>query len=213
MAAFIYTRAATMKVYDDLKKFIYGFSISMQALYIGYLVYALVVGAGILWINAVLGTLSLAYLMFMIVNHNTQEKLPKDTVSAVGKAYRWSKICAKAFTLGVTLYGIHMATTTVTTATVIFAALTTILWILSVMFELIKFVFERYYELIESAISKDVYQFKKIINFIPGKKAEEPKISESVDKKLNDLGDKLKVKIEAEKLVKKEEKKAKRKDK
>ena len=64
--------------------------------------------------------------------------MPKDTVAKVGKAYRWSKIGIKTFTLAATLYGIHIATTKVTTTAVIFAALTVIAWMMNVIFELIK---------------------------------------------------------------------------
>ena len=77
MAMFIYTRAATLKIYDDLKKFLFIFSASMQALYIGYLIYALAVGAGLLFVNIALMALSASYLTFIIVQQVKQKKLPK----------------------------------------------------------------------------------------------------------------------------------------
>lgn len=212
MAMFIYTRAATLKIYDDLKKFLFILSSSMQALYIGYLIYALAVGAGILYVNISLLALSVSYLAFMTVQHIKQNKLPKDTVGKIGKAYRWSRICIKAFTLGATLYGIHIAATKVNTVTVILAALTAIAWMMSVLFEFVKIIFERYYELIESAFNKDMYPIKKKLSFIPGITAETPVIGDDVDRKLNALGGNLQSKIDANKLLKKAEKKAKRKE-
>ena len=212
MAMFIYTRAATLKIYDDLKKFLFIFSASMQALYIGYLIYALAVGAGILFVNIALMALSASYLTFIIVQQVKQKKLPKDTVGMVGKAYRWSRICIKAFTLGATLYGIHIAASKVNTVTVILAALTTIAWMMSVLFELIKIIFERYYELIESAFAKDMYPIKKKLSILPGITADAPVIEDGVDRKLNALGGNLRSKIDASKLLKKAEKKAKRKE-
>ncbi len=208
MAMFIYTRAATLKIYDDLKKFLFIFSSSMQALYIGYLIYAIAVGAGIIYVNIALLVLSAAYLIFMVTNYIKQKNISKDAVDKVGRAYRWSKICIKAFTLGSTLYGIHIATTRVTATAVILAALTAIAWMLSVLFELVKMVFERYYELIESAITKDLHPYKKIANMIPGVNLESKAIDDEIERKLIGLGDGLKIKIDADKILKKAEKKA-----
>ena len=213
MAIFIYTRAATLKIYNDLKRFIFIFSASMQALYIGYLVYALAVGVGILFVNIALMALSVAYLAFMTVQHVRQSKLPKNTVEKVGKAYRWSRICIKAFTLGATLYGIHIAATKVNTVTVILAALTAIAWMMSVLFELVKIIFERYYELIESAFAKDMYPIKKKLSILPGITAEPPIIEDAVDRKLNALGCNLRSRIDADKLLMKAEKRQRKREK
>lgn len=211
MAMFIYTRAATLKIYDDLKKFIFGFSVSTQGLYIIFLVYALAIRLGRLYVNIALLTVSLGYLVFMIINQVKENQMPKDAVNTVGRIYRILRICIKAFTLGLSLYSIHIATTHVTVISVTLAAMSIIAWLLSVMFELFRIVYERYYELIESAIAKDIYPFKKVINLIPGKKAEAPQIDENIDRKLSKLGGDLQTKINAEKLVKKAEKKEKRK--
>ena len=51
---FIYSRAVFNKIIEDIKKFIFIFSLIMQTVYIGYLVYAIVIGAGILYVNITL---------------------------------------------------------------------------------------------------------------------------------------------------------------
>ena len=199
---FIFTRAATLKIYDDFKKFIFIFSLAMQALYIGYLIYALTVGAGVLFANVTFLALSAIYTVLLAIHGTGKKQEDKSKLKTVGKIYRRVRIGIKALTLAATLYGIHIATTRLTTAAVILAAMTTIAWVLSVLFELVRIIFENYYELIEAALAKDFYQFKKIL---PG--SEPPKIKSNVDGKLEALGGELKEKIDADRLLKNARKK------
>ena len=205
MAVFLYTRAATLKIYDDLKKFIFIFSVTTQALYIGYLIYALCAGAGIIYANISFLALASAYLAFLLIYAKRKKDEAKDKIETVSKIYRWTRIILKAGTLAATVYGIHIAATSVTFTTVLLAALTTIAWVLSILFELVRMVFERYYELIEAAVVKDTYPIIM--------KAQAPEIESKLDAKLEAIGGELKEKIDAEKLIRTAEKKAKKQEK
>lgn len=208
MAVFLYTRAATLKIYDDLKKFIFIFSVTTQALYIGYLIYALCARAGIIYANISFLALSSVYLAFLLIYAKKKKDEAKNKIETVSKIYRWTRIILKAGTLAATVYGIHIATTSVTFTTVLLAALTTIAWVLSILFELVRMVFERYYELIEAAVAKDTYPIRKIIM-----KAQAPEIESKLDAELEAIGGELKEKINAEKLIRTAEKKAKKQEK
>ena len=204
MSILLFTRAATLKIYDDLKKFIFIFSVTTQALYVGYLTYALLTGAGILFANIAFLLLSVAYSVLLLIYGRHQKEKDKDKIEAISKIYRWTRIVIKTGTLAATVYGIHIATTKVTFIAVLLAALTTIAWVLSILFELVRIVFEKYYELIEAAILKDTYPIRKLLM-----KAEAPNIESKLDAELEAMGDDLKEKINADKLVRTAEKKAK----
>lgn len=213
MAFFINSRAALFKVYNDLKKFIFCFNIAAQSVYIAYLIYAIIVGTGILFANITLIALSAGYLVFYIVKIVKHIKTKNNAVETIEKTYRWTKIAIKAFTLGATLYGIHIATVRATTAAVIFAAFTTITWVMSVLFELVRYLFENYFELISSAVKKDAYPYLKVLNVFPSIKIDSPNLSEELEKKLLTLSSAHQEIIDAKKLKTKALKKTERKEK
>ena len=63
---FDYTKAAFNTIVDDFKLIDFLFKIVFQFLYIAYLVYAIVVGAGFLWVNIAMFVLVVMYLPFEI---------------------------------------------------------------------------------------------------------------------------------------------------
>lgn len=205
---FIYSRAVLFKISEDIKKFAFIFSLLTQIIYIGYLVYALIAGSGIFYANIILLVLSYTYSVFIVINRIKQSKKPEDSEKNVKKIYRRAKICINALTLGATLYGIFIATSSPDTASVIFASFTTITWLLSVLLEIVVVIFEKYSELVAAAIEKDLYQFKK---WIPGTDA--PEIKEKVNRKIETLGGAYESKLDAEKLLRKAEKKARNQEK
>ena len=61
---FDYTKAAFKAIENDFKLFDFLFNIVFQVLYIGYLIYALIVGAGFLVANIILLIFAIAYISF-----------------------------------------------------------------------------------------------------------------------------------------------------
>ncbi len=213
MAFFINSRAALFKVYNDLKRFIYAFNIATQAIYIAYLIYAIIVGTGILFANIALTALSAGYLVFYVIKIIKQVETKNNSAETIEKTYRWTKISLKALTLGATLYGIHIATSRATTPAVILAVFTTIAWVMSVLFELVRYLFENYFELISSAVKKDAYPYLKVLNVFPSIKIDSPNLSEELEKKLLTLSSAHQEIIDAKKLKTKALKKTERKEK
>ena len=64
---FDYTQAAAKQIAADFQKVLYIISVCSQAVYIGYLLYALFAGAGVLWVNIVLLAISSAYFAFFLI--------------------------------------------------------------------------------------------------------------------------------------------------
>lgn len=64
---FDYTKTALSQTWDELKKFFYFIGLAMQFLYLGYLAYVLITGAGVFLINVILAGISLAYLTFYLI--------------------------------------------------------------------------------------------------------------------------------------------------
>lgn len=205
---FIYSRAVLNKITEDIKRFSFIFSLLTQAVYVSYLIFALVSGVGIFFANIVLLTLSAAYAVLIVINRIEQQKHAKASTKALKKIYRRSKIAINAFTLGATLYGIFIAATAPGTASVILATFTTVMWMISILLEVALTAFEKYSELVTAALEKDIYQFKK---WIPGTDA--PDINERVNRKIETLGGAYESRLDAEKLLHKAQKRAKRQEK
>ena len=205
---FIYSRAVFNKIIEDIKKFIFIFSLIMQTVYIGYLVYAIVIGAGILYVNITLLILAYTYAVFIVINQAKQKKISKNAQATVKKIYRRSKIFVNAFTLASTLYGVFIASSDAGTVAIILAAFTSIVWLLSVLLEILSYIFEKYAELITGAFEKDLYQFKK---WLPGTDA--PEIKDKTNRKIESLGTEYESTLDAKKILRKAEKKIKKQEK
>ena len=63
---FIYTRSILENTLDAIKKIARGVEFSVQGIYIVYLVIALALGTGIFFANAIIFTISVAYLVYDI---------------------------------------------------------------------------------------------------------------------------------------------------
>ncbi len=199
---FIYTRALGYKILDDLKKFIFSFGIASQLLYIAFLIYALASGSGIFAVNLILLVLCVGYLTFYAITGRSGDKKNKKSSSrAAAHAFAISKILIRAFTLGVTLYGIHIATTNVSTVNVILAALTVIGWTLGVLFELVRIVFERYFDLVSTAVKTDVQPYLNLYNKIARREGEPERERTRTDEYLDTLATKLKNEITEKKAI------------
>ena len=206
----IYSRAAGLKILDDLKKFTFIYGIVIQGFYICYLVYALIVSAGNLWANIVLALISSAYLAFSVVIHKRPELLSRVGIRKTKHIYNISRLGIRAFTLALTLYGIHIAASHVSTLSIILAALTVMGWTLGVLFELVKFVFEKYFDLMFTAIKADIQPFANVYNKLTRKEAEEKGAPTKTEIYLESLASDYRKELESKKLQAKADKKAKK---
>ena len=126
-----YTKAAIEKTVADLRRFGFIFNVATEMFSILYLIYAIAVGGGYLIANIILAVLSLSYLIFYVITGNNSDAKAARVLTKA--AYKWVKLGIKAFTLGVTVYGIYIATEHVTLVSIVMASAMIISWTLNVI--------------------------------------------------------------------------------
>ncbi len=131
------TRSAINKVALDLKRIVFGLSLSTQLLLIVYFLYSIYFEKGNLVANIVLTVLSVAYLVFFILTRNMSTKEDKRLKSVTKKVYKYSKFVIKTLTLGGVIYGAAVAATDVGVFDIVVIALSLIGWLLQVVFEVV----------------------------------------------------------------------------
>lgn len=179
-----YTRAAIEKTVTDLKIFGFRFNIATEIFTVLYLIYAVIVGAGYLIANIILGILSLSYLVFYISTQNNPDAKAARILTKA--AYKWIKLGIKAFTLGVTVYGIYIATDHVTLLSVVMASAMVLSWTLNVILTLCINYFSSKAKFIIAAIEADFENMmrpvEKVGNFIKKVRGQEIEEKPAPDK-------------------------------
>lgn len=158
-----YTRMSIQKTVDDFKRFFYFYDVASQLFYIGYLIYAICTGAGILAVNIILTLVSAAYFIFYMLAYDNFEA---EMRSKAGKMFKWFKLAVRAFTLGVMVYGIYAATTHITVASVVMAGLMLLVWVLQVLLELCVTFVESRAKLIIAGIEADIDNLLKPVHAV-----------------------------------------------
>lgn len=210
---FDYTRSVFTKTLNDLKKLAFLFAIGLQVLQIGYLVYALIIGSGVLAANIVLLAISTAYLVFIIYIHcNTIKKEMKKLLKNI---YRWSKRAIKLFTLGVSIYGLYItASDTITVKSLLSIVLLIFMllaWVFDVLLSLVILLIEQRKNMFFDAMKMDfepVFKAKNFFDKVRGREVEEELVSTKMRSKLDLLRDEFRKERTQAKLTKKAERKA-----
>ena len=167
---FDYTRAALTKVVADLKRIAYVFSVTVQLIGIGYLVYAVALRVGIMWTNLLLLGLSVCYFVFFLITYSKKEKKIAKVKRTTAKTYKWIKLTVKAYTLGVAVYGVYIATEHFTPISALFMTASALGWICQVAIELLVSYAEGKVGLIIEGIEADIQNITepvtKTVNFV-----------------------------------------------
>lgn len=212
---FDYTRSVFTKTLNDLKKLAFFFAIGLQILQIGYLIYALIIGSGVLTANIILLAISTAYLVFIIYIHcNTIKKEMKKLLKNI---YRWSKRAIKLFTLGVSIYGLYItASDTITVKSLLSIVLLIFMllaWVFDVLLSLVILLIEQRKNMFFDAMKMDfepVFKAKNFFDKVRGREVEEELVSTKMRSKLDLLRDEFRKEKTQAKLTKKAERKAER---
>ena len=171
---FKYTRAAVDIIINDIKKycniFKYG-SMIFTFLYFGYVLYS---KSGNFIINIILVGLFSFYTVFDFL---TEKKDFKPFKKFIRRSYKGIKFLTKTFTLGVMIYSIYTATTSVSAISIILATLMIIMWVLQFLLEIVIEIFDDKKDLVVAGWNKDIENLKKPVtvvnNFIKKVKGEE----------------------------------------
>ena len=161
-----YTLAAITKISEEVKQFLFMFTILPQVVYIGYIIYAICVDAGYLWANIAFGVISAAYLSVYVMTYGKKDKYYKELRHDARHIKTWIILPLKAITIATTVYGIFVATSHTNTVTVVLAAFSVLLWGVQLIFEVADCIIEDKLELLKTALIKDFEPVIKTKNTI-----------------------------------------------
>ncbi len=211
---FINTRAVSKKIINDVKLFSSAYSILVQLLYVAFLVYTLFSGCGVLGLNITMLTISVLFEVFLIYSFFNGDFLTREDTIKIKHAYHIASLAIRGISLGIAVYGIHIALTEFNTASLLFSTFMLFGWISGVLIEIFKFIIERYTSLMMSALSKDTEPLVKVWRKITfkgydGRKemrddAYVDELAEEYKQELKDKRESKKALKEAKKLMKKE---------
>ncbi len=188
---FVYTRAYFKKLVDDIKTVGYIFNIASPLIYIAYLIYAMFVPVGYLWANIILLALTLSYLVFYLITYDIKEKTFKSKKKNIRHIYKGTKLTVTGMTLGITIYGIYVASTHTTAVSIVLSCFMALFWIGQLIIELMTYVIEYQTALFLAALEADKDNLMKPIttvgNFVKKVAGKEPSETKQPSKLLRVL--------------------------
>lgn len=159
-----YTKAVLNDAVKDLKSFLYWFSVITQLLYIGYLLFAIISGIGIIYVNVALGVISLAYFIFYMLTNNATDKKTKHVAYVTRHTKTIIKLVLNAFTLAVAIYGIYISATTTNAFSLMLTILMIVFWCVQLVLEIIIFFFEHKKNMVLYGLQKDLEPWTNAVN-------------------------------------------------
>ena len=216
-----YTQAAIRQIAADFQKVLYAVTVFSQAVYIGYLIYALCAGAGVLWVNIVLLAISVAYFVFFLITTKCGRQpggAKAKIVQKTGKrVYKYCKLFIKIYPLALTIYGLYQTTEKVSFFALLLICFMMIGWILQIVFEVFGAIFSNRFALIMDGVKADVEEIKRPVaavgNFfkkITGKEVETPAEPTKNQLKLREKVEQFRAERKEKRELKKQEYKAKK---
>ena len=156
------TRGAINHLVKMAKRVAFVMALVAQLLYVAYLVYIMVKGAGILGVNIAMGVLSVGYLAYFLIMEyrlsrmsKTERKVERKTGKTVKNIYRSVKLTFKTMNLGIMFYGLWASEAISTTVSTIFTTLMIIVWIVELIIALGSVVISYVADIIFAAIVDD----------------------------------------------------------
>lgn len=143
----------------DIKRFTLWVTVFTQLVTVGYFTYLCFTGAGSLPVNITLAAISLGYLIVYTATYGKKTKVVKEARKKALKVGRILKLLGKTVTLGITVYGIYISSTTADSITVILATLSIISWIIQVIFEVVRAYVEAKADELVDSFMKDISIF------------------------------------------------------
>lgn len=150
------------KLYNDIKRIGFVFSVAMQIINMVYLLYACIVGNGFLWVNIVLFVVTLAYFIVYLIAFDSKNPLVAKINQKARHIKKWIVIAVKAFTLGVAIYGLYSTANNVNFVSMLLVIFMLLGWVAQILIELFSIFIEKQIQIIKTAFLKDVEPFIKV---------------------------------------------------
>ena len=157
---FEYTSAAFNKIKNDIRKLMLIINTSIIVGSIAYLVHSLITGAGNVYANAVLCTVTAAYFVFFVLK--TKKLITKKEFSASKRIYKIIKLTVNALVLLLAVYGIIAGVES--GASIIKTYLLLALWLVQVILEVLTWAIETIVETMMAAFKYDAFWIAKLLN-------------------------------------------------
>ena len=154
-----YTKAAIDVVIRDIKILSNILKYLTLILSLAYYIYALIAQIGNSVVNIVLISLIGCFLIFELITIKID--INKVAKRIIRRIYRWSKLVIKGSVLATTLYSLYLTSVTTNGLTIVLSTLTTIFFVIQLIVELLRFLFERYKDLLLDAVKQDIDNFKE----------------------------------------------------
>lgn len=154
-----YTKAAIDVVIRDIKILSNILKYLTLTLSLAYYICALITQIGNSVVNIVLISLIGCFLIFELITIKID--INKVAKRIIRRIYRWSKLIIKASVLAATLYSLYLTSVTTNGLTIVLSTLTTIFFVIQLIVELLRFLFERYKDLLLDAVKQDIDNFKE----------------------------------------------------
>ena len=154
-----YTKAAIDIMIRDIKILSNILKYLTLTLSLAYYIYALITQIGNSVVNIVLISLIGCFLIFELITIKID--INKITKRVIRRIYRWSKLIIKASVLAATLYSLYLTSITTNGLTIVLSTLTLIFFVIQLIVELLRFLFERYKDLLLDAVKQDIDNFKE----------------------------------------------------
>ena len=175
-----YTVEACRKTAEDIKNFIFYFQLLTQSVYIAYLIYAICVNGGYLFLNIPLLCVSIGYLIFFILTRDGTKREATVVKSVASRGVKYFKLSVKIFQIGIIFYSVYIASTHITLFSVCFTAINCVLLVLQLLCEVIGRIFIDRLDLFKDALRADfanatapVRRARDFIDHIRGKEPKE----------------------------------------
>ena len=212
-----YTTEAYLKTRDDIHRFLFIYKLITQLLYISYLVYALCVGAGVLWANIVLLCVSAPYLAFCLVTKDGSGKGITHIKSVTAESVKWFKISMKIFMIVLMFYSVYATSTHMTLVSVTFSALNVVALVLQLLCELVSKIIINRIQLFIDAVHADIEcaikPIRRASDFVKRVKGEEPEPAPEPTKNQKMLLHRVEMRLAERRLKKREEREHKKQEK
>lgn len=157
------TRQAWDRLKKDLNALKYLFLYGFNSLLLIYYILMVILQKGNVVANAILLCLSFSSFCFAVVlDINALKKQEKRNFKKGKHVLTTLKILIKAYTLGASLYAMYVSTVGVNAVSIIITTLLILLWVISVLVEIIVLIFELEYYRMLDAIEKDFHAFIQV---------------------------------------------------
>ena len=154
---------------NKIIKLTFTINIITQIFYLGYLIYSITSGKGILIANIILLSVSAIYLIFFIINESKEGKDAKEAKAKNKKFKKWGKRFVKIYTLGIALYSMYFnivefGMEDFNVLSFISTILMVMLWFYQVYLDLLLWFIKRQIEKIKNKISTATRNLKEKVS-------------------------------------------------